>query len=483
MREPLYSILAPLGLALALAVITGTVVARLGSMEMRWGVYATSFLLLLAVLVLVRDREKLLWTLLLLSLQVDVYVRFMYAHAGSRGIAFAFAGVMAAGLLIYWALSGRLRALRPWRWGGLLSWPIFAVFATMILAGALSSEHFIAVGALVLQAQIYLIYWLVLNGVRTEARFRQTLTLLLVCLVVQSLVYYVQSLLGFSFTLTGETEEPGLTRHGGTVATSPHGFINFILPPLFIATAYFLGRRPKPKLGLAWIAGGLGLVALVLSLTRAAWAAFGLGVALLALLGTRRRVLSVQKLFACCAVALVVAALAIPLIVARLEGAPLEQSYQERAYLMQMAMQVIEAHPLTGVGPGSYGVTYKRYISEDLLKRWQNTVHNHYLLRTAETGIPGGLALVTWLVAALVQALRLARSANPLFSTFGMAASATIAAAAFEMYWDMWTFFTTHAMFWVMLALTGAAEALDRERAAKVTPGAASVQHGHELVR
>jgi O-antigen ligase len=457
---------APL-LVLALGVVLGILVSILAGLELRWITYGAGTLVLGLVFAMVRDREGLLWGLFILSLQLDVSVRFMHGHAGSGGIAFPLPALAATALVAYYMFSGRIYELAPVRWGGPLRWPIAALFLSMIAAALMSNEHFLGATAILTQAQLYLIYWIILNRVSTEQRFRSLIILLVASLVIQSTVYFVQTALGVTFTLTGDTREMLLTRHGGTVATGPHGVCNFILPPLLIAIAFVLATERWSRFvrGSFGIAAIMGVVALVLTLTRAAWAAFVLGVLWIAFFGYLRGIISTRRLAALALVITVAVVTAAPLIVARLEGAPLEKSYNERAALMRMAVEVIRMHPGFGVGPGAYASTYRQYISPELGGYWQSTVHNHYLLRAAEAGIPGAVAFVAVMLAGLAQAMRLARSPHPWFRAFGLAAGASIAGAAFDMYWDMWTFFTTQSMFWAILGTLGAVEALDKRPA------------------
>jgi hypothetical protein len=264
---------------LALGVVLGILVSILAGLELRWITYGAGTLVLGLVFAMVRDREGLLWGLFILSLQLDVSVRFMHGHAGSGGIAFPLPALAATALVAYYMFSGRIYELAPVRWGGPLRWPIAALFLSMIAAALMSNEHFLGATAILTQAQLYLIYWIILNRVSTEQRFRSLIILLVASLVIQSTVYFVQTALGVTFTLTGDTREMLLTRHGGTVATGPHGVCNFILPPLLIAIAFVLATERWSRFvrGSFGIAAIMGVVALVLTLTRAAWAAFVLG--------------------------------------------------------------------------------------------------------------------------------------------------------------------------------------------------------------
>jgi O-antigen ligase len=336
-----------------------------------------------------------------------------------------------------------------------------------------SSEQFVGVAYVLVQGELYLLFWIVVNAAKSEARFGKILSMLLVCLAAQAVVYFLQVGLHVEFTATGQVEQlDHMPRAGGTVATAPHGFANFILPPLFIAVAQLLTNKSlkNPQRWFTILAALLGLVALVLTLTRAAWGAFALGLAWIAFLGFRRGVVSMRKLVALGFAVVLIVAIATPLIIVRLTSAPLDKSYGERVALMRMAVQVIKSHPLLGVGPGAYAHEYKAYLTQDLAKRWQSSVHNHYLLRTAETGIVGGFAFIALLLVAFAQSLRLSRSPNPMIRNFGLAAGATIIGSAFDMYWDMWTFFTTQSMFWLILALILVARMLDTQALRTASP-------------
>jgi O-antigen ligase len=180
------------------------------------------------------------------------------------------------------------------------------------------------------------------------------------------------------------------------------------------------------------------------------------------ILGYRRRVLSYRDLLLIVAFISLAAITAAPMIAARLQGAPLENSYNERSALWQMAINVIEAHPITGVGPGAYGQTYKAYLTPELAGKWQSLVHNHYLLRTAENGIPGGVAFVLLLVTAFRYAVKLTHSGAPTIRAIALAGSAGLLALSFEMFWDIWSGFSYNAMLWFILGLLGAAGTIDQ---------------------
>ena len=136
-------------------------------------------------------------------------------------------------------------------------------------------------------------------------------------------------------------------------------------------------------------------------------------------LGYKRRSVSTRKALAMLGIALVVASLIAPLIIKRVERETMKSSYDERAALMQMAINVIRANPVFRVGPGAYVLSYKRYLTTELEDKWQWQVHNYYLLRTAENGIFAGIAVFVLLLVALRTCWALSVRSHPMFARIG----------------------------------------------------------------
>ena len=153
-----------------------------------------------------------------------------------------------------------------------------------------TEEQFISLAQLVFEAELFLVYWLTFNQVRSEADFRKAIGLLILMLIVQSLVMYVENALGINFNLAGHVSERGeVPRPGGTVSSNPAGFASFIMPALLLAFAYFYSRAVHWRPRGASLAGLLGLVAIGLTFTRASWAGVVLGIGVLVILLWRRR--------------------------------------------------------------------------------------------------------------------------------------------------------------------------------------------------
>src|SRR5262249_39454201 len=197
------------------------------------------------------------------------------------------------------------------------------------------------------------------------------------------------------------------------------------------------GLRPSQKMREGFLVV-LGIAAIVMTYTRAAWAGLALGFFTIIVIGVRRRDITTRQVGIVIAALVVTVVVCMPIITARLTEAPLGESYDERAELNRMAMLVITAHPVLGVGPGAYGFAYKNYLTDEFSDDWLYTVHNEYLLRTAETGIIGGLVFVVLLLKAFGQFRRESTRGSWEQRTFAVGMTAGMLAVCWQMYWVPW---------------------------------------------
>jgi O-antigen ligase len=445
--------------------------------NLRWVLYplaAAGFLLFFAA---ARDKHKLLWGLFLLSLQADLKLRFFFGHAGSEGLAFPLAVVAGFAVLGHGIVSGRFGSHSRFVWAGRLRPALIAFFATSVFSLLGTSERFVGLTQLLFEIELFLMYWLALNLVRSEADIKSTLSILYIALGIQSIIYFMQSALGVTFTMAGEVFALGeLPRPGGTVGKNPAMFASFILPILLIVIAQFLtveSPRERRRMGVLSLAG---VAALILTFTRAAWVAFAVGTMSLIIFGYRRRALRLSR-FAPVGAAIVGVVLVFsPMIVNRLSTSPVSADYEERLRLMRIALRVVAAHPIAGVGIGAYNSIYKSFLNADEQGQWVFAVHNAYLLRAAETGVPGACAFVMLLVLGLLQAVRLARARSRFIRTVALGAGAGFLALSCEMYWDTWwAGFTYNALLWFLLGLMEAAERLEKRKARRPVEALAAV--------
>ncbi len=440
-------------LAPALGLAVGLAVLALSSWDLRW-ILGITLIAIAAILgtTFLRSLASVVVTFVV-TMQAEVAIRPGYGRADTGGLQIYGTGLLAALILVILHYGGP-----PIRWRGHLHRPIVLMFVMIGLSLALTTEHFAGLDFVLSQTQLFLVYVATMSVVRSEADVRKMVTLLVATLITQAVVYYIQSGLGIGFDVIGDVWNLSdeLPRPGGTVSANPAGFASYIIPLLLVAIVQLMtgSTWKRPWTLLATV---LGLVALVLTFTRAAWAGFFIGFVYVIVFGARYTRVRPRTVAMIVVAAIVVVVALAPMIEMRLSES-VGDAYDERAGLMRIAMAVIEAHPVFGVGPGAYSHVFKEYLPPGGMDQWLYTVHNEYLLRAAETGILGGLAWIWLLLAALRQSRDLLRrSASPEMRALALAWGGGLLNLAWQMYWVPWRGFGYNALFWFMLGLTEAA--------------------------
>ncbi len=448
---------------LLLGVCIGLLVFLLADLKLQWLIYSAIALVGVVFVLAFPHKHRLLSVIFILSLQVEVYLRLLYGHAQGEGLAIPLVVLTAAALFGWYAVTGHLKSFTL---GGSMRRPIIALVMTTMLSMLFTSEQFIGFTYFVFLLEYYFLYWLSYNMVQSEEDFRRIVKLLLVVLAMQSIVYYIQSGLGVTFDLVGQTwEEGGIARPGGTVSTNPAGFASFIMPLLFMVIAMVMVKDPVWPRGYAVILSLMGITALVLTFTRGAWSGFVLGMIVLSIMGLKSRVISGKIVLTGTVAAVIGGMLLLPVMLERVAGDYSGESVSttsgmdERMGLIQIALNIISEHPLTGIGPGSYGYLFKNYIPGGM-DQWLFVVHNEFLLRAAEIGIPGALAFAFFLIVGFKVALRLSRSGHSLISVCALGWFAALIALVWQMNWVPWTGWSYNAMLWIMLGLMDSAQRL-----------------------
>ncbi len=385
--------------------------------------------------------------------------------------------VIAAGLLLAYTQINRdaIGSGRRLEWGVEFRAPMVLTLVTGVLSLVNTPERTLGVFALVYLCQQYLIFFTVINVIRSREDVRFIVTLMLLTLVVQSCIYFLQSSLGLIFTLTGEViEQTGFfPRVGGTVSVNSLAFGKFITPMLLIGVASLVADAPVKRRGYVAVAVTMGMAVVVMTFARSVWGGVALGIVAMLIVGVRRRLIRPGMVALVGAAGVAILLGYSPWIVERL-SADIGADYQERKDLMTMAVNIIKAHPIFGSGLGSYPYVVRAYITPDVQHSWLYAVHNVYLLRAAETGIPGGLAFV-WLLwrgarLSLSEVSRRHREYLPV--TLGLFAS--MVALAFEVYWDANLCIPNDMMFAFILGLLVSVQHLIRAEDQAASAGASA---------
>jgi len=200
----------------------------------------------------------------------------------------------------------------------------------------------------------------------------------------------------------------------------------------------------------AWL---IGLMALLLTFSRSAWLAMAIGLCVLALLTVHRRATRPRVRPIAIVLAAIVIAWAVifgPYLIARISPSrsDIERvSIEERIDQSSLALALIAAHPIGGVGIGNFGVASRHLIDSSAPTDW---VHNVPLLIASELGLFG---LIAWLIGigALIRSGIARRSGRDVWRA---ACGAAIVAMLIVMLFDHYLWTSSQGVY-AWAALTG----------------------------
>ena len=183
-------------------------------------------------------------------------------------------------------------------------------------------------------------------------------------------------------------------------------FLLIGLPLLFAGFLFAQSRLARAGLGATILVGASGLV---LTLSRGAWISSAVATVLFVGLAWRQGLLAgrqARRILRTGAVVGLVALVAFaPRIIERLTSS-VSGNLEVRFELNEIALRMIAAHPLRGVGLNNFLTVMEGYDPKDVMEYFPATVHNLYLLEAAEAGLPALLLFVALWTAIIVAAWR-----------------------------------------------------------------------------
>jgi O-antigen ligase len=213
----------------------------------------------------------------------------------------------------------------------------------------------------------------------------------------------------------------------------------------------------------------LALFALILTQSRGGWAAFAISFALVMILSWQRGWMPAIVPTGLLIGGAFASIFVFGLVYDRLTGSD-GGSSESRIVLSEIALLMVEDHPLTGVGVNNFGTVLPRYVPPHLGSEWLYTVHNKYLLIFSETGIFGIAGFVGFLVWTAVKGFQLWQKRDRFYSPIGLAIGALVVGHATHLIVDTFNYRPLVQMLWVLSALVTAATLMyERERQAAQT--------------
>jgi len=285
-----------------------------------------------------------------------------------------------------------------------------------------SSSIQLSLFELLRMAKLYLLSRVVASNVKRRGDIKDVALALAMGLIVQGVICVLQYVVGTDLGLELFTVG-ALRRVSGTIGwpNTLGAYAATVLSVISALWIYGTGGRGRMAIGAACMAG---LFPLILSFSRGAWISLLAGVALILFWGWRTARLGTKSIRSLSAIALsatVVGVLFATSITARLaEVNPGMDVIVDRMRLNRVAMNMISAHPLLGVGINTFVDTMKQYDTTGVAYYFPQPVHNVFLLVAAETGLVAlGLFLLLILIA-LQAALPAAKSDDRFLSAWAI---------------------------------------------------------------
>jgi len=300
--------------------------------------------------------------------------------------------------------------LRRWPWRDLsagpssIARPLALVAAIALLSVAVSKVPMIGIKAWII-AGLYTAFGY-LYFVSTHLRPRRILLWIGMGVLLASFLSTYASVrvlsTGGGFRMAYGAARPFFVEHGTFAA-----YLAFFLPPAIVESVAGDGRRR-----FLWGAGvAIILAGIVLTFTRAAWISVALVLpVLLVALGRARggtaRLLVPVSIVALVGLGIASTKLAEPLVGhVRTIVTTGNVSNLERLNRWTAAVEMTKARPLTGVGYGAYGEEYRTYRRKSIVTEQSLSMfgaHNELLRMLAETGWPGLVAAIWFLLAVAI---------------------------------------------------------------------------------
>ena len=409
-----------LAIGLLAAALGGLLLCMTRLLEGKWLVATLIGIFLPWLALATKDVERfLLGTFVfLIPINASAYLRYEPVTSGANGINLSVCDIALFGLYVLWA--AKLLGQRPEQrrihlfptisipFGLLMLWSGFSI--TQSITPIFSWYEWIRL------LKTGFAFWYLANNIDREAHLLTIAGSLCLSVCGQGIVAVAQHFLGTTFGLKtlGETENSLLfhqmgsvqiMRVGGTLG-HPNSLAFFLVTILPIVLVLLLAYERWWIRLLALFTFMVGCAGLILTFSRGAWLSFSLMTPVIVwLLAWKHRGWwhAVTRL---AGFAFFITLVLVP-FASSIAHRLFEYDYGRawsRVPLMQVACNMIMAHPILGVGLNNYTLVMDRYDNtlEHITRYVAQPVHNLFLLVAAEVGLPG-LAFFLWLLAVLLR--------------------------------------------------------------------------------
>jgi O-antigen ligase len=367
------------------------------NIDKRW--LTVSVILFIGAIIFCFLKEKDIILLKILVLFIPFSVGFLYSVLISSDIIYFFDVVLYV-LFLLWFFGSRTKGIY-------FDWS--TIFAVLMIFWSSISVFFAISGVgsglgIVMLFKAFLVYFYIINRVLKKKQLISIVNLLIIDLAIQGFIGIAQKIKGHALGLyfLGERAvnlTADLARVRGTLGF-PNQYAAFLVLIIPMAASFFIFTDKKRKKFFYAVAVILGLLGLLLSLSRSAWIGMACATLVMILLLLKTRKTSSGLLGGVVVIIIIILTIGYgyyDLFAMRLATGG-KGFY--RIQMIKISLGIIANNPIIGIGLFNY-----QYHSH-LMSNFWHPVHNTYLRLACETGIPGLFFFLGFLFFVLREAYR-----------------------------------------------------------------------------
>jgi O-antigen ligase len=335
-----------------------------------------------------------------------------------------------------------------------------------------SADVWMSIYSIFFIMQMFMLTFYIVNHIDSKKDIIYILNFLLACLIIQSGVILMEFFTKTQFSFTGGFSSGyifsyyygGKTinffRPAGT-GNDPNDAGGHIAMLILIIMSLFFYTQNYLKKILMVIVLLMSIAALILTFSRGSWLSFTVGLVIFFFVALYHHWINAKRIVAAALlISILFAVFSVP-IIARLSQDDRGAAYS-RVPLMKLAFEMIQKHPLIGVGANNFGIVLPQYLSSELRGEWLYIVHNQYLLTFAETGLIGLVFFLLILGKVFLTCLRCIRAKDSMLSPLSMGIISGLITLFLLMGVELTISRLTVQLFWIMVSIAIASEKLIR---------------------
>jgi putative inorganic carbon (HCO3(-)) transporter len=430
------------------------------------------------VIFCVKDLRRFTLAALLFTIPISLDVNFMHSfelQAGASTAGISITDIFVLGLLFIWLIEIATNDEPYAVFLGRITIPAILYFEAAVLSMLWAPRIDLAFMEVFRMLKVFLLFYILLNNIRDKRDIRLALWVIISTVALESIVAGLQILKGGRLGLAFLGEAPpdpdaatslwrvmGTLGHPNKLAT----FLELLLPLLM--GAFLIEKKVWLKITSIGIFG-LGLITLIMTGCRGAWIGFAVSFLVFIVFSLRNKHIKATSLLKP-----IVLALLLMMMVAIAFSDMLAQRFlgddygsaESRIPMYQIAVNVISANPLGGVGINNYQVSMREYNTSVRAMRYATIprpVHNMYLLVAGEIGFIGFAAMTIMLISLITILVKTASSSSSFLAIVSICILGGVCAFCVHGMVDKHPP-GGHAPFYAVMALASSAFIVDRRR-------------------